>query len=293
LKHNTLQTDDPDVSTTSPPNTPTGAAPDGSPTPPGASPGAFPVALADPEGGSPKLIGGAEFSPSRYASQVSESRQDPAQNSDQGKRGRRAGLGNLLRGDAAVRAARQAKVDQAEAKAAEARRRVDQVVQDELASLPPELAASPVVRRALTNSARAQLALDAMHDRLDRGEKVSERSLETAVKLASAIQSAAGDILARWPRAEDRLPRLPTSYLDWARELDRRVLGLPDVPTCPTCRSREGSETAPNNFPPTEQKPADSNGSGLLGLANEKVTHHFPEKPKPTPATPEKGSNSK
>jgi hypothetical protein len=86
--------------------------------------------------------------------------------------------------------------------------------------------------------------------------------------------------------APEKIPSLPPNYLDWAKELDRRVLGLPDLTTCPTCRGPwsnpprdDNAQHSParDNFSHPNIKPANGNGTGLLGLANEKVTHHFPE----------------
>ena len=125
-------------------------------------------------------------------------------------------------GNARVVAARREKQARAEARAAAARSCVERIVSDEIADLPHPMRESAIVRRALTNRARAQLLLDAFYDRVDRGEAVSERQIEAAIKLFSSIQSATGDVLSRWPKADDRPQerRIPRSVVDWLDNIE-------------------------------------------------------------------------
>ena len=123
----------------------------------------------------------------------------------------------LLKGNAAVLEARAAKEAGKAERSARQTQRIQDKVSKELADLPADMRANELVRQALVNKANSQVILDDLYARLQAGEPVGSRALDTAIKLMNQVQQSTSDLLAKWPREEkDKATRrIPRSVVDW------------------------------------------------------------------------------
>jgi hypothetical protein len=140
-------------------------------------------------------------------------------------------------------------------------RMVQGMVDEWLADLPAEMRGRALVRVSLMNMARAQLALDAFLDRVVRGERIPIGEQESMRKLASDAQAFKGDLLSRWPRAEERaaVKPIPASVNAWLDSLCDRCYPVPSaecgcaaLPKCESC----GQVVQPKREPGTPPAPA-------------------------------------
>lgn len=103
----------------------------------------------------------------------------------------------------------------------ERRKQAKLIMKREAADLPTEMAKSAIVQNALRNRARAQLVLNDIFDKADRGEQMEEKELKLAMTVFGEVQAATKDLLDRWPRANDGTDaKIPASVLDWIATVD-------------------------------------------------------------------------
>jgi len=125
--------------------------------------------------------------------------------------------GGLLRGNEAVVSARAAKRAKEAEKVTKQAERIRGLVDAELADLPPNMRDNAQVRQSLENKANAQVILNDLYAKIQSGDTVNERTLETAIKLNDMVQKAAHDVMVRWPKDDESTitRKIPRSVIDW------------------------------------------------------------------------------
>jgi hypothetical protein len=149
----------------------------------------------------------------------------------QGATGR---LRGLLKGDAAVKAARQSRQAREVATAEEREARVQEVVAETLASLPTNMRDSALVRRAVVNLAEADALAADLRARYYSGKLKAARELTELTRLHAAMQSALTDLISKWPTpGERREVAIPPSVNAWLDSLDDDLQPKPPATMSP------------------------------------------------------------
>ena len=127
----------------------------------------------------------------------------------------------LLRGDSGIREHRASKKARSEARLAERRITVDAMVVERAASLPPDMARSPIVLDSIRNLSRVQIILDGFLDQIDMDVdgKTGDSPVKAVTDLFAKVKSAHDDLLAKWPSQDEGRPvqQIPASVMDWIR----------------------------------------------------------------------------
>lgn len=123
----------------------------------------------------------------------------------------------LLKGNEAVSSARAAKRAKESEKVAKQAERIRSLVDAELADLPQYMRDNAQVRQSLENKANAQVILTDLWAKIQSGDTVNERTLETAIKLNDMVQKAAHDVQVRWTKDDETTVtrKIPRSVVDW------------------------------------------------------------------------------
>lgn len=134
----------------------------------------------------------------------------------------------LLRGDSALRNHRESKNKRASERLAERRAKVEVMLAERVASLPPAMSKSPIVVDSIRNLSRVQIILDGILDDIDRD--VDNDSTDSLIKAAgdlyAKVKSGHDDLLSKWPKDSDvpNVQRIPASVLEWINGEDGKPI---------------------------------------------------------------------
>ena len=170
------------------------------------------------------------------------------------------GYPNLLRGQRGKEKREVEKAARAAALVADAESEVEEMVEAELRELPPALRGKSAIRRNLRNQMRLQRVVDSMFQLHERGDELELRSREVLIKSLSQMQTAMGDLLARWPQETEKKepPPIPKSVISWiaSRKQEWRDGRIKrGVKPCVTCGELPASKPQEARPEPLEPKP--------------------------------------
>lgn len=129
---------------------------------------------------------------------------------------------SVLRGNDAVLSARATKKAKEAERVSKQAERIRSLIDAELADLPPNMRDNAQVRQSLENKANAQVILNDLYAKIQSGDTVNERTLETAIKLNDMVQKAAHDVMVRWPKDDESsvTRKIPRSVIDWLDNIE-------------------------------------------------------------------------
>jgi len=148
---------------------------------------------------------------------------------------------NLLVGDVGMREAKARRAARERGRGAETSEAVRVLTEDLLADYPPEVRGKASTRLEARNRARCQVVLDGLLDRLERGERVSDGSIEVAGKMAARLKTAPAE-----EKAQLQAKRIPSSVQEWLDQMDAedRAASLAKG-VCPDCEQPLTSPPSP------------------------------------------------